>query len=128
MPFSDGVRRWLWAGSPLWRLACALCWAVVLTGMLAPASEVSPFVIQGLDKVIHLLALAGMMFTARQAFPAVPAGRFWSFAVVVAVVLECLQPVVQPDRDFSLFDMAANVAGVGLAALTLRGQPHRSTP
>ena len=109
-------------GSKTWRALCTFCWLLVLVGMFAPKQVVAGVEVMNFDKVLHLGALATMMTTARLAFPRTAPFLFWPWAVLIAIFLELAQPVVQPSREFSFLDMAANVLGVGVAALLLWGR------
>lgn len=102
-----------------WRILCFLCWLSILAGMFAPKELVQPFEANQFDKVLHLGALTAMVGLARWALPGIPARLFWALAVLLAFVLEALQPIVQTSREFNQMDVAANLVGVALAALLL---------
>ena len=106
-------------GSTLWRCLFLLCWTVGLIGIFAPQNAVSPVSRLGPDVVLHALALAAMTATARLALPRRRVRRrwFWPLLSLIAINLEVLQHLVQPSRFFSLYDLAANLVGVALAAL-----------
>lgn len=106
-------------GSPAWRGLALLCWAIGLAGMFAPQDTVRPVAVLGPDVVLHAAALAAMAGTARLALPRLPAVVFWIALILAAINLEVLQHLIQPSRFFSYYDMAANLAGVGLAAVSL---------
>lgn len=98
------------------------CWTMVLWGMYSPGAQV-PGTVPGGDKLIHALALLAMAFTARWALLG-PSGRiFWPGMLILGVGLECLQPVIQPSRSFSVMDIAANLSGVCLALVCWRYRP-----
>ena len=106
------LRWWLF----LW------CWTTVLWGMYTPGSQ-TPQLAPGFDKLVHLLALLAMAFTARWAGSALPARLFWPGMLVLSALLEALQPVVQPSRTLSGLDMTANLVGVLLALACWRFRP-----
>ncbi|MBF1800211.1 hypothetical protein [Alloalcanivorax profundimaris] len=106
-------------GSPAWRGLALLCWAIGLAGIFAPQDTVAPVAVLGPDVLLHAAALAAMTGTARLALPGPSPGAFWTALVLIAINLEVLQHLIQPSRFFSYYDMAANLAGVGLAAVSL---------
>ncbi|MBL7249481.1 hypothetical protein [Alloalcanivorax marinus] len=106
-------------GSPTWRCLCLLCWVVGLVGIFAPQSTVRPVAELGPDVLLHALALAAMAGTARLALPGAPARWFWPLLLLIAINLEVFQHLIQPSRFFSVYDLVANLVGVGLAALAL---------
>ncbi|UWN51865.1 hypothetical protein ASALC70_04100 [Alcanivorax sp. ALC70] len=79
----------------------------------------APVAVLGPDVLLHAAALAAMTGTARLALPGSSLGAFWTALVLIAINLEVLQHLIQPSRFFSYYDMAANLAGVGLAAVSL---------
>lgn len=89
------------------------CWGAVLYGMYMPQPSTGMSE-HGLDKLVHLVALAAMTLTARLTFPRLPAVGFYSGMLLLAFALEYFQPIVQPSRQFGLADLAADWAGVVL--------------
>ena len=67
---------------------------------------------RGLALLCWAISLAGM-FAPQDTVAPVAA------LVLIAINLEVLQHLIQPSRFFSYYDMAANLAGVGLAAMSL---------
>jgi hypothetical protein len=67
------------------------------------------------DKFIHLGAftLFGVLMAA--AFSPWFTPIMWVAGILVSMGLEVLQPILQPSREFSLLDMAANGGGIALA-------------
>lgn len=102
-----------------WGALCLLIWVVVLAGMFAPKAVVESFEANQFDKLLHSGALIAMVVSSRCAFPFFSRSAFWGSAVLLAFVLEVLQPVVQTSREFNQMDVAANLVGVALAALLL---------
>lgn len=107
----------LWV--PLLSFLC--CWGAVLFGMLALASP-GELAADGRDTWLHVAAFAAMTITA---WP-LSHRRGWMAArlpllLTLAVLLEWLQPQLQPTRHFSLMDVGANLAGVGLGWLAALG-------
>jgi VanZ family protein len=111
-------RRWRWG----LLLGCGL-----LLGYAVFSRQPPPMLFQHADKVGHLLGFAALASSARLtlgSYPDMP-GRvrvlwLWAVLVVVALGAEWLQPLVSPLRQFSLEDIAANLAGVLLGALLSR--------
>ncbi|WP_116365925.1 hypothetical protein [Parahaliea mediterranea] len=100
-------------------LAYLLCWAVVLVAMFIPQPPVP--MTHGSDKIGHLLALFGVAFSGCFAvLPGLCEKRYWIWTAVAAIALECLQGALVAERQFSLWDMAANLAGVALAGAAWR--------
>jgi len=91
------------------------CCAVFLYGLLRPESP--PQLFEQSDKALHLLAFAALALSSRLAFPRMPAGLLWGGMLVLAPFLEWLQKALQPARQFSELDIAANLLGVVLAWL-----------
>ncbi|GAB3279797.1 hypothetical protein [Parahaliea aestuarii] len=98
-------------------LVYLLCWSAVLVAMFMPQLPVD--MEHGSDKVGHLLALFGLAFSGCFAvFPGACEKRYWIWTIVAAIALECLQGALVTARQFSLGDIAANLAGVALAGVT----------
>lgn len=95
------------------------CCAGLLYGLLRPESP--PQLFDESDKVLHLLAFACLALTARQAFQRLPGWLLWLPLLALAPLLEWLQHSLQPLRQFSELDIAANQLGVMLAWLGWRG-------
>ena len=94
----------------------AACCAALLYGLLRPESP--PQLFAQSDKVLHLLAFAGLALSARLAFARVPGIVLWGTLLTLAPLLEWLQHALQPSRHFSSLDILANLSGVLLAWLT----------
>lgn len=91
------------------------CCAVFLYGLLRPESP--PQLFEQSDKALHLLAFATLALTARLAFARVPGRLLWAVLLALAPFLEWLQHYMQPARQFSELDIAANLLGVTLGWL-----------
>lgn len=96
-------------------LLFGVCCALLGYGLFRPESPPELFV--NSDKVMHLLAFAGLAFSARLAFRRVSGGWLWPLLLVLAPLAEWLQHRWQPLRQYSHEDMLANLAGVLLAWL-----------
>ncbi|THG87289.1 VanZ family protein [Pseudomonas sp. A-1] len=97
----------------------ASCCLALAYGLFRPESP--PQLFDESDKVLHLLAFACLALTARQAFQRLPGWLLWLLLLALAPSLEWLQHYLQPARQFSALDIAANLMGVGLAWLVWRG-------
>lgn len=98
-------------------------WAVVLVAVFTPQPPTG--LEHGVDKLGHLLALFAVGYSGCFAvFPGLCPKRYWIWTALAAIALECLQGALLVEREFSLLDMAANVAGVGLAVLLWRLGPR----
>lgn len=109
---------------PLWRLAWLVSAAAIL--FLATTSEPYPMPSSANDKVNHLLAFAELTILARLAWPQV---RIAALALVVlgfGLMIEAIQFLL-PHRDFSLLDLAADAAGIGLGLLPWPGLSRKTT-
>ncbi len=91
------------------------CAAVLFYGMFRPESP--PALFEQSDKALHLLAFGALALSSRLAFPRMPAWLLWGGLLPLAPFLEWLQKAVQPARQFSELDIAANLLGVALAWL-----------
>ena len=91
------------------------CLAVFLYGMFRPESP--PELFEQSDKALHLLAFGALALTSRLAFPRLPGWLLWSTLLALAPLLEWLQKYLQPARQFSELDIAANLLGVALGWL-----------
>ncbi|HEY9034048.1 MAG TPA: VanZ family protein [Pseudomonadales bacterium] len=99
-----------------------LVWSAVFYGLFSSQPAMPDM--QGSDKLLHLLAFAGMAFSARLVFVRVAPWLFWPVMLALAVALEFLQPLVQPSRHFSEWDIVANGTGVACALLACRLLQH----
>ena len=96
-------------------LALAL-FALLWIGLGAdPVSKSFPYQ----DKLYHFAGFFVLALTLRLAFPWLKLARFLSLGIGTAVVIEAVQ-FFMVDRDASLGDMIANVAGIVLGWLTSR--------
>lgn len=85
----------------------------VLGGCLVPNEWLPPL---PNDKVMHFAAFAGLTALAARIAPDRGAFVLWLLALGLAGwLIECLQQLV-PGRSFSWPDLAANVAGIAVAA------------
>jgi len=69
------------------------------------------------DKVLHLLAFGSVAFVGRLALLHMRDVIYWPLIMSGAISLELVQGWLWTSRHFSLFDAAANVVGVQLAAV-----------
>lgn len=92
-----------------------LCCVVLGYGMFRPESP--PDLFEESDKVLHVLAFGALALSSRLAFTRLSGVWIWPPLVLLAPVLEYLQHAVQPGRQFSVWDISANVLGVILARL-----------
>lgn len=97
------------------KLLFLACCAVLAYGLLRP--EPPPDLFGESDKLLHLIAFGGLSLTARLAFPSAPGRLLWPLLLVLAPLLEWLQHVIQPVREFSALDVLANLCGIALALL-----------
>ncbi len=79
--------------------------------------ESPPQLFEQSDKVLHLLAFAFLALTAQQAFPRLSGWLLWLLLLALAPSLEWQQHYLQPVRQFSELDIAANQLEVMLAWL-----------
>lgn len=96
-------------------LLFAVCSALLSYGIFR--AESPPELFEHSDKALHLLAFGALALTARLAFPQASGWLLWSGLLALAPLLEWLQKFVQPARQFSELDIAANLLGVLLACL-----------
>lgn len=89
--------------------------AVLLYGLFRPESP--PDLFNNSDKFMHVLGFGAVSLAARLAFIRTPAWLLWSILLLSALLSEWLQHLLQPHRQFSWLDIAANSLGVVLAAL-----------
>ena len=115
---------WLWRGArsadlAFPRLWQAIGWVMVLVvvfgTLMSDPPELPP--VLGVDKVLHGLAYAGLMWWFRQAFARRPAWVI--FLLGLGAVLELCQGGVR-GRGFEYGDMAANGAGVIIGLIVAR--------
>ena len=101
-------------------LALALC-ALLWVGLGAdPIAKSFP----GQDKVYHFVGFFVLALTLRLAFPRLALAWFLGVGIGTAVAIEAVQ-FFMVDRDASLGDMIANVAGIvvgWLASRWIRGR------
>lgn len=95
------------------------CCAVFLYGMFRPESP--PELFEQSDKALHLLAFGALALSSRLAFLRAPGWLLWGGLLALAPLLEWLQHYLQPGRQFSELDIAANLLGVVLAWLGWHG-------
>ncbi len=93
-----------------------VCTVVLLYGLFRP--EQPPKLFENSDKLMHLIAFGGFSLAARLAFLRTPGWLLWGGLLLCAPFSEWLQHQLQPTRQFSLFDIYANLIGVVLAALS----------
>ncbi len=95
------------------RYCLLLIYCVLLGwGLFRPESPPQPAWLPQADKFEHLLAFAVLALGVRALVPARLSLICWSLLLLAAPVLEWLQGVLQPARQFSLLDAAANTAGI----------------
>lgn len=100
-------------------LLFAGCCLTLAYGLFRPESP--PQLFEQSDKALHLLAFGALALSARLAFPRLPGWSFWGLLLALAPLLEWLQHHLQPARQFSELDIAANLLGVALAWLGWHG-------
>ncbi len=93
-----------------------VCCALMLYGLFRPQSP--PDLFEQSDKALHLLAFGALALSSRLAFERLPGWPLWGVLFALAPLLEWLQHLVQPVRQFSQDDILANALGVLLAWLT----------
>jgi VanZ family protein len=100
-----------------YRLATSLATAAVLIAILIPGDELPKVEAPGLDKVVHVLLFGCWALALRFDWNRLRAAPFLLLAAgaIFALATEFIQLFV-PLRSFDLLDMAADVAGVALAA------------
>lgn len=96
------------------------CCAVLAYGLFRPESP--PDLFEASDKFLHLLAFAGLSLASRIAFPSVSGWLLWGLLYTQAPLLEWLQHGLQPGREFSQWDMLANLCGISIALALWIGQ------
>lgn len=103
----------------LWRrrvVIFLLCLAVFCYGVFRPESP--PDFFPHSDKFLHVLAYFGLSGCAALAMHGRRhAAWTWVMLLLAAPGVEYLQHILQPARNFSLGDAAANLGGLLLAAL-----------
>ncbi|MCH8497907.1 MAG: YfiM family protein [Marinobacter sp.] len=140
MPYRANTQPWRGISAILRRLlACTLLWRTMLIAsvlaILYLATTPSPYPIPhtGYDKLNHLLAFVEVTLVLRLAFPRLPLIPVAMLAFSFGVAIELVQATL-PHRHFSLADLAANAAGIGLGLLPWPGLPkgkkadHRHQP
>ena len=84
-------------------------------GLFRPEAPPNPFELS--DKLMHLLAFVALALSSRWAFARIAALPLWGGLFALALMLEWLQHLLQPVREFSQGDMLANVLGVLLGLI-----------
>ena len=97
------------------KLLFLACCVLLAYGLLRP--EPPPDLFAESDKFLHLIALGGFSLVTRIAFPNAPGWLLWPLLFIQAPLLEWLQHVVQPVREFSSLDVLANLCGISIALL-----------
>lgn len=95
------------------KLLFLACCAVLAYGLFRP--EPPPDLFDESDKFLHLIAFGGLSLVTRIAFPSTPGWLLWPLLYIQAPLLEWLQHVIQPVREFSPLDVLANLCGISLA-------------
>lgn len=88
-------------------------------GVLAFAPPAGPPGPAGLDKLQHAAAFAVLAALAGGAWPQRPATLRWGLLLAYGLLIEAVQAFL-PYRDFSLFDLAADGAGIFVYAAGAR--------
>jgi VanZ family protein len=92
-----------------------LCLLAFSYGVFRP--EPPPQLFEDSDKAWHILAFAGLGFSAALALDRLPAWLLWSAMIAAAPLIEWLQHIAQPVREFSAGDIWGNLVGVLLGYL-----------
>jgi hypothetical protein len=95
------------------KLLFLTCCAVLAYGLFRP--EPPPDLFNESDKFLHLVAFGGLSLVTRIAFPSISGWLLWPLLYIQAPLLEWLQHVVQPVREFSPLDVLANLCGISIA-------------
>jgi len=88
-------------------------------GLFRP--QMPPDLFENSDKVEHLLAFAALALSARLAFTRFSPWLLWPLLAAMAPLLEWLQHLLQPVRNFSQVDAVANLSGIVLGWLLFQG-------
>jgi hypothetical protein len=101
----------------------AFLWsAIIFFLMVMPKSSIPSqglFGLPHLDKLVHMILFGGFVWIWHQNFPKNPRLRSIRFYFVLATAYGILMEWVQvqfTDRDFDLWDIAADTLGAGIAA------------
>lgn len=105
MPTSTSNRTWLFVFVIISGLVCY--------GILGPFQV--PEIIPYGDKLQHVVAFALVAITGRLALRTSPPLLLWLGLLLIGLNLEWIQHYLSPGRQFSLWDSAANVAGIAVA-------------
>ena len=111
MAFLKSSLKSILSHQPLWRVALIVSAVAIL--YLATTSDPVPIPSASSDKINHLLAFLQLTLVARLAWPVISALWVALAMMVFGLLIEVIQ-VPLPYRDFSLLDLAADVAGVAL--------------
>jgi hypothetical protein len=100
----------------LWPAAFLVAMAVQLVALYFPGGVGGPHA-TGIDKVIHVLIFAAPALAVLNAGMSRP-GRLWALGILAlhAPVSELIQHLALPARSGDVFDVVADLGGVGLAA------------
>ena len=71
------------------------------------------------DKIEHFASFAVLGLVSYSAKAALAPRLLWPGLLIIAVNLEWLQHYVSPDRQTSIWDTAANVAGISFALMVI---------
>ncbi|SHM92991.1 hypothetical protein [Phytopseudomonas punonensis] len=97
------------------KLLFLACCAGLAYGLFRP--EPPPDLFEESDKLLHLIAFVGLALVTRIAFPSTPGLLLWPLLYIQAPLLEWLQHVLQPTREFSVMDVLANLCGISIALM-----------
>lgn len=112
-----------------WRLALLASMAVILILALTSQTQAVPSAFG--DKFNHLIAFAELTVLARLGWPQIRPALVAALVLAFGLALELLQAPL-PYRSFSLLDLVADAAGIGiglllvppLLALASQGRSH----
>jgi len=106
-------------------LACGWLWVALVCYLSLTPQPPQPITFDGIDKIEHLMAYAGLMLWFCQVYVTGPARiRLFAGMVALGVTIECLQGM-SGYRYFEFSDMLANTAGVLLGWVMARGRLGR---
>lgn len=101
-----------------WRICLAI--SVIAILFLATTSQDYPIPSAPSDKVNHLIAFLELTLLVRLSWPGLPLGIVALSALGFGLVIELLQAPL-PYRDFSLWDLLADSAGIALGLVPWPG-------